>query len=177
MVDGEQNGNGRAADEEQRARVYHELRKIAESQMVRERQGHTLQATALVHEAYLRLASDGTAWRDRTHFYATAAEAMRRILIEHARRAATEKRGGAAKRVTLGTADACIELPLAQMAELYEAIDRLAVEDPRAAAVTRLRFLSGLSVEETARELATSVRSVHREWRFARAWLFDRLGS
>lgn len=158
--------------------LYDELRHIADHRMARERKGHTLQATALVHEAYLRLVrEDGDSWDSRRHFYAAAASAMARILIEHARCVNSEKRGGGARRVTLGAADAAIELDSEQAAAMHEALEQLEAEDESAAAVTRLRFLVGLSVEETARALNISVRSVHREWTFARARLFALLGA
>jgi RNA polymerase sigma factor (TIGR02999 family) len=157
--------------------VYDELRVIASRRMARERTGHTLQATALIHETYIRLVADDEAsWEERRHFYATASEAMRRILIEHARKVGAEKRGGAAQRVTFGGVDTPIELDLEQVGALHEALDRLEQEDERAASVTRLRFLAGLSVEETAKALSISIRSVRREWTFARARLFELLG-
>jgi RNA polymerase sigma factor (TIGR02999 family) len=156
--------------------VYEELRIIAQNRMRAERSGHTLQATALVHEAYMRLVRDDEiSWRSRRHFYGAAAEAMRRILVDHARKANSEKRGGSAKRVTLGTPESPMAMEPDQVLALDEALDKLEAEDPRAAAVTRLRFLSGLSVEETARTLEVSERSVFREWTYARARLFDLL--
>ena len=157
--------------------VYDELRMIAARRMAPERTGHTLQATALVNEAYMRLVDQDTAsWEGRRHFYATASEAMRRILVEYARKVGAEKRGGAVQRVTLGAADTPLELDLEQVSALHEALELLEREDGRAAEVTRLRFLAGLSVEETAKALSISVRSVHREWTFARARLFELLG-
>lgn len=157
--------------------VYDELRIIAARRMLPERCGHTLQVTALVHEAYLRLVDeDESSWDGRRHFYATASEAMRRILIEHARRVGTDKRGGGVRRVTLGSVDIPVEIDVEQVAALHDALDLLEREDGRAAAVTRMRFLAGLSVEETALSLSISVRSVHREWTFARARLFELLG-
>ena len=158
--------------------LYVELREIADRRMGSERKDHTLQATALVHEAYLRLVQQqSVAWECRRHFYAAAASAMQRILIEHARRVGAEKRGGAARRVTLGAADAAVELDCEQAAGLHEALELLEAEDEQAAAVTRMRFLAGLSVEQTAAALSISVRSVHREWTFARARLFEILGA
>ncbi len=157
--------------------VYGELRALAARHMAPERNGHTLQVTALVHEAYLRLVDeDSSSWKERRHFYATASSAMRRILIEHARVARTQKRGGALRRVTLGSADTPMELDVEQAAALHDALEVLEREDARAAAVARLRFLVGLSVAETARQLSISERSVAREWTFARARLYDLLG-
>ena len=156
--------------------VYDELHRMADRRMAPERREHTLQATALVHEAYLRLFErEDAAWSDRRQFYSAAAAAMRRILIEHARRVNRDKRGGSAQRVTLGAEDAALELDFVQVAGLNDALDRLEAEDERAAAVTRLRFLVGLSVEETAQALSISARSVHRNWTFARARLFQML--
>lgn len=157
-------------------RIYGELRRLAASRMADERHHHTLQATALVHEAWVSLAGNHRIeWRDRGHFYAAASEAMRRILIDHARRARAEKRGGGAQRVTLGAVDAAIELDAERVLALDEALDKLAAEDERAAAVARLRFLTGLSVEETALALDVSERTVRREWTYARARLAELL--
>lgn len=158
--------------------VYDELKEIASKRMGGERSGHTLQATALVHEAWMRLSGDDDMeWRSRGHFYAAAAEAMRRVLVDHARRAKSLKRGGDRHRVTLGAAEGAVEIDADRLIALDEALDRLAAEDERASAVARLRFLSGLSVEETAQALDISVRSVHREWTYARARLLELLGA
>ncbi len=157
--------------------VYDEMRVIARKHMAGERADHTLQATALVHEAYVRLVGDEhMQWRDRRHFYAAAAEAMRRVLIDHARRVRSLKRGGEHARVTLGAPEGPVDMDADQILALDDAIEKLAAEDERAAAVTRLRFFSGLSVEETARVLEISERSVHREWTYARARLAELLG-
>lgn len=156
--------------------VYDELKVLARSRMSRERSNHTLQATALVHEAFMKLAKDdGVEWRERGHFFGAAAEAMRRILIDHARRAKSEKRGGGQACVTLGAAESQFELDADQALAMADALDALAKEDPQAAEVTRLRFFSGLSVEETAEALGVSERSVYREWSYARARLFELL--
>ena len=156
--------------------VYEELRTIARQRMSRERANHTLQATALVHEAYARLLGDQDMdWHDRGHFYGAAAEAMRRVLIDHARRVGSQKRGGDRHRVTLGAPESPVELEVEQVLALDDALDRLAAEDARAAEVTRLRFLAGLTVEETARSLEISERSVAREWAFAKARLTELL--
>ena len=159
------------------ALLYRELRLIADRRMASERRGHTLQATALVHETYLRMLSqEEVGWNNRQHFYAAAASAMSRILIDHARQLNSEKRGGHCGRVTLGLNDIAVELDSHQAAGLHEALALLEKEDERAAAVTRLRFLIGLSVGETAEALGISERSIHREWAFARARLFKILG-
>ncbi len=157
--------------------VYEELRGIASRRFGRERSGHTLQATALVHEAYMRLIGTREAtWEERGEFYAAAAEAMRRVLIDHARKVGSQKRGGDRDRVTLGAAEGELELNAERVLDLNDALDRLGDEDPRAASVARLRFLSGLTVEETAGVLNISVRSVHREWTYARARLVEFMG-
>lgn len=154
--------------------LYSELREIADQRMAGERVGHTLQATALVHEAWMRLAEHQNAdWRDRGHFLAAASEAMRRILIDHARRAGAAKRGGDRDRVTLGSLGAELEVDAEEAVLLAEALVRLGRSDPAAAEVTRLRFFAGLSVEDTARALGITVRTVHREWVYARARLFE----
>ncbi len=154
--------------------VYEELRKLARARMANEPADHTLQATALVHEAWLRLVGDAPVeWRDRGHFFAAASEAMRRVLVDHARRAGAEKRGGAAARVTLGTADEPIELPAQRALEVEDALAALERSDARAAAVARLRLLCGLTVDETAQALAISARTVHREWEWAKARLMQ----
>jgi RNA polymerase sigma factor (TIGR02999 family) len=154
--------------------VYAELHGIAGGRMHGERAAHTLQATALVHEAWLRLVDHRNAdWRDRGHFFAAASEAMRRILIDYARRAGADKRGGDRERVTLGALESEVEVAPAEAVALAEALVRLEQHDPRAAEVTRLRFFAGLSVEDTARALGVTVRTVLREWTYARARLFE----
>jgi RNA polymerase sigma factor (TIGR02999 family) len=157
--------------------VYGELRRLAKAQMRHERPDHTLQTTALVHEAYLRmLGAQNPPWNDRVHFFRAAAEAMRRILIEHARRRRRIKRGGDRVRVTLSGLKLGISEDPDTILALDDALGRLDKRDPRAADVVRLRFFAGLSVEETAKALEVSARTVKREWSFARAWLFDALG-
>ena len=157
--------------------VYEELRSIARQRMARERANHTLQATALVHEAYGRLlGEEDYAWDDRGHFYAAAAQAMQRVLIDHARKVGSQKRGGDRFRVTLGAPDAPIEMEAEGVLALHDALEVLERDDARAAEVTRLRFLAGLTVDETARALGISERSVAREWNYAKARLTDLLG-
>ena len=154
--------------------VYDELRSIARQRMAGERSGHTLQATALVHEAYGRLLGEADpSWDDRRQFYAAAAQAMQRVLIDHARRVRSQKRGGELQRVTLGSPEAPVEMESNKMIALDSALRRLQDEDPRAADVTRFRFIVGLSVEETAQAMGISERSVAREWSFARARLIS----
>ena len=157
--------------------VYAELRAAARGQLRHERSDHTLQATALVHEAYLRLLNGAyPTWNDRQHFFRAAAEAMRRILVEHARRRARVKRGANPLRVSLSDVDSAVEHDPAEILALNAAIRRLEEQDLTAADIVRLRFFAGLSVEETAQMLDVSERTVKREWAFARAWLYDALG-
>jgi len=166
------------------AQVYDELRAIAHARMRGERVGQTIQSTELVHEAYMRLKpADGRAWESRAHFFAAAAEAMRRILIERARAKGRIKRGGDAEgrpapRVTLNI-DEVAALADDQDPEtiiaLDHAIDRLSENDERAARIVRLRFYAGLSVEEVAEILEASPRTILRDWAFARAWLYGEL--
>jgi RNA polymerase sigma factor (TIGR02999 family) len=156
--------------------VYEELRAVAGAHLRHERPDHTLQATALVHEAYLRmLGGHDLPWKDRAHFFRAAAEAMRRILIEHARKRGRIKRGGDRVRIELTGANLGAEQDLEEILALDEALRRLEEQDPRSADVVRLRFFAGLSVEETAKALDISERTAKREWSFARAWLYDAL--
>ena len=157
--------------------VYDQLRKIAQQRMKDEKPGHTLQATALVHEAYLRLVRNQKLnWSSRAQFYVAAAQAMQRILVEHARAKKRLKRGGDRQPVVSNVVDLARDENLEDVVALHEAIDRLEGEDPRAALVTRLRFYAGLTVEETAKAMKVSERTVMREWVYARSWLHDALG-
>jgi RNA polymerase sigma factor (TIGR02999 family) len=155
------------------AQIYDQLRGIAQAKLRDERAGHSLQPTELVHEAYLRLQNHPSiAEAGRVRFLHAAAEAMRRILIDHARARGRAKRGGGMKRSIVDVSDlAALENP-ADVLNLNEAIQRLEQIEPRAAMVLKLRFFAGLSVEETAEALSLSGRTVKREWQFARAWLF-----
>jgi RNA polymerase sigma factor (TIGR02999 family) len=156
--------------------VYNELRVLAASQMREERADHTLQPTALVHEAYLRLAGHRAGFRSRIHFYGAAAQAMRRILVDYARSRAAVKRGQREPLVDLDrVAAAGIDRQL-DLVALDEALDRLTAVAPRAAKVVELRFFGGLSVEEAAAFLDISPATVKRQWSFARAWLYRALG-
>jgi RNA polymerase sigma factor (TIGR02999 family) len=157
--------------------VYGELHRLASAQMRHERADHTLQTTALVHEAYLRmLGGQNPPWNDRAHFFRAAAEAMRRILIEHARKHRRIKRGGDRARVSLSGLNLGVTEDSDTILALDDALRRLDKQDPRVADVVRLRFFAGLSVGETAKALEVSERTVKREWSFARAWLFDAVG-
>ena len=156
--------------------VYEELRKLAASRMNAERSDHTLQATALVHEAYLRLVGDRKQpWANRAHFFAAAAEAMRRILIDHARARQGPRRGGGLRKLPADVIDLATTQDPDQILALDEAITRLEQQDPDAGRVVRLRFFAGLSVEDTAGALGTSPRTVKREWAFAKAFLLREL--
>jgi RNA polymerase sigma factor (TIGR02999 family) len=155
--------------------LYDELRKLARRRMDQEPPGHTLQATALVHEAYLRLVGDdGAGWESRGHFFAAAAEAMRRILVEQARRHGAQKRGAGARPVPLDDADLPVELDLGDSLDLVpldEALHRLEEYDARKSEVVKLRFFAGLTIEQTAAALGVTSRTVNRDWIAARAWL------
>jgi RNA polymerase sigma factor (TIGR02999 family) len=153
--------------------VYDQLRQLAAQRLAQEKTGQTLQATALVHEAYLRLVDSDQAsqWNSRGHFFAAAAEAMRRILVDQARRKGSQRRGGSRQRRQLLDADRS-EAPLHdELLDLDEALARLAATDPQAAEVVKLRVFAGMTVEEIAQVQGTSPRTVKRNWAYARAWL------
>jgi RNA polymerase sigma factor (TIGR02999 family) len=157
--------------------VYGELRRLAGVLSGRLPPGQTLQPTALVHEAYLRLVGDrDPGWNGRRHFFGAAARAMRDILIEQARRKGSQKHGGRARRVDLAEGLAIIEPPAEDLLAVDEAIQRLRTEKPHLAEIAMLRYFAGLSVEETAEVLGISASTLAREWRFARAWLARHLG-
>jgi RNA polymerase sigma factor (TIGR02999 family) len=168
--------------EPQRARelvpiVYEELRKLAEARLAREPTGQTLQATALVHEAYLRLVGDvdGPAWENRGHFFAAAAEAMRRILVEKARHKRRRRHGGGLRRIDLDRVAPCDDDAAGNLLALQEALDQLTANEPVAAEVVKLRYFAGLSAEQAASALDISLRTANRHWAYARAWLYRRL--
>jgi RNA polymerase sigma factor (TIGR02999 family) len=153
--------------------VYAELRRIARRQMSRERDGHTLQATALVNEAFIRLSGqEKHSWQDRAHFYAVCAQVMRRVLIDHARAHARDRRGGGTLSVALDEAAVLAGEGAAELVALDEALRALEAVDPRKGRVVALRYFAGLSVEETAEVLGVSPATVGREWRRAKAWLY-----
>jgi RNA polymerase sigma factor (TIGR02999 family) len=153
--------------------VYDELRRLAAHKLAHEQPGQTLQPTALVHEAYLRLVDHEQAqhWNSRGHFFGAAAEAMRRILIDNARRKKAEKHGGTHRRIDLAEAEPVADARPEDLVELGDALDRLAGEDATAAVVARLRLFAGLSVEDAAQALGVSRAAAYRDWTYARAWL------
>jgi RNA polymerase sigma factor (TIGR02999 family) len=158
--------------------VYDELRRLAAHKLAQEKAGHTLQATALVHEAYLRLVNQPEArardWKGRGHFFAAAAEAMRRILVESARRKASLKRGGDQARQPLDLAGVPLRRPPEELLAVHDALDALAGIDPRAAEVVKLRYFAGFTLDEAAEILGISPRTADSLWAYARAWLFAR---
>jgi RNA polymerase sigma factor (TIGR02999 family) len=157
--------------------VYDELRKLAAARMADEAHDQTLQPTALVHEAYLRLVgpADAVRWDNRGHFFAAAAEAMRRILVDRARRRAAQKRGGAARRVAWDDQLALADSPDEDLLVLDEALGELEQHDPQAAVFVKLRYFSGLNHQEAAEMLGVSRRIADRVWAVAKAWLYQRL--
>lgn len=164
-------GDPRAADQ-LLPMVYEELRKLAAARMAQEKPGQTLQATALVHEAWLRLAgSDQQQWRGRSHFFGAAAEAMRRVLIDQARRKASSKRGAGQSPEEWHESAVASPAPTEEMLAVHEALDSLAADDATAAEVVKLRYFVGLTIPEIADVLGISPRSADRHWLFARAWL------
>lgn len=153
--------------------VYDELRRLAGSYMRRERVDHTLQATALVHEAYLKLVEQRSVdWQSRAHFFGVAAQLMRRILIDHARGHTRQKRGGEQRKVSLDEAFVFSEKQADELLAVDDSLNRLAEIDPRQARVVELRFFGGLSVEEAAEVLGVSPKTVKRDWSVAKAWLY-----
>ena len=175
MLDSINRGDPKAADE-LFPLVYRELRQLAASKMAAEQPGHTLQPTALVHEAWLRLVGGGEQRFDgRGHFFAAAAEAMRRILIERARRKQTAKRGAGFERLDLEHADVAIHASDETLLLVNDALDKLTKEDPQAAELVNMRFFAGMTNDEAAAALGVSVRTAKRHWTFARAWLYDEI--
>ncbi|MFO0836423.1 MAG: sigma-70 family RNA polymerase sigma factor [Phycisphaerales bacterium] len=158
--------------------VYEELKAMAESHLRQERSGHTLQATALVHEAYLKLVEQrSTDWQNRGHFFAIAAQAMRRILCNHARDRSRQKRGGKRKRVDLSDSIVLADAPEVEFDTLDDALMKLGAMDERKVRIVELKFFAGLSIEEIAQFLEVSTATVKREWTLAKAWLARELAS
>jgi RNA polymerase sigma factor (TIGR02999 family) len=175
LLDRAQQGDPRAA-EELLPLVYNELRKLAAAKMANEAPGQTLQPTALVHEAWLRLTGPAEQhWNGRGHFFAAAAEAMRRILVENARRKLALRHGGGQERVDLAGLELAANPSDDQVLDVSEALDELAALDARQAEMVKLRFFAGLQLEEIAAVYGVSVKTVQRDWIHARAWLFERL--
>lgn len=176
VLAGMKRGDEGSADELLRL-VYNELRRIAAWKMANESSAHTLQPTALVHEAWLRLtASDGWNWQNRAHFFGAAAEAMRRILIDRARRRNALRRGGDQQRVDLADFDVAAAMPDdARLLALDEALQKLATEDPQKAELIRLRYFAGLTIEQAAETLEISRATAKRWWSFSRAWLYEEM--
>jgi RNA polymerase sigma factor (TIGR02999 family) len=175
MLDRAQAGDPKAA-EELLPLVYEELRKLAAHKMANEAAGHTLQPTALVHEAWLRVAGGGQQhWNSRGHFFAAAAEAMRRILIDAVRRKRSQQRGGNWQRIELDESALVLERPAAEMLDIDAALDKLAREDPMAADLVKLRYFVGLTAPEAAEALNISPRTADRLWAYARSWLREEL--
>lgn len=151
--------------------IYGELKRLARAYLRRERPDHSMHATDLVHEAYLRLAGDTAEWQDRAHFFGVAAQAMRRILVDHARAHRAQKRGGGGEPLPLDEALSLSTTETDHLVELDEALDRLMAIDARQGRIVELRFFAGMSVDETAEVLGCGARTVNREWRVAQAWL------
>jgi RNA polymerase sigma factor (TIGR02999 family) len=176
LLSGIEAGDPRAA-EQLLPLVYDELRKLAAQKLAQEKPGQTLQATALVHEAYLRLVDTEKAqgWDSRGHFFAAAAEAMRRILIDQARAKRSEKRGGARKRLDIDAIELATTASPDQLLALDDALAKLARGDPAAARLVELRYFAGLTVEEAGKALGMSTATAYRHWNYARVWLHGEL--
>jgi RNA polymerase sigma factor (TIGR02999 family) len=155
--------------------VYDELRQLAAHKLAQEKPGQTLQATALVHEAYVRLVDREQRWDSRGHFFAAAAEAMRRTLIDRAREKHAQKRGGGRKRLDIDALDLATQATPDQLLALDEVLAKLAGEDPAAARLVELRYFAGLTVEEAGKALGMSTATAYRHWKYARAWLHSEL--
>jgi RNA polymerase sigma factor (TIGR02999 family) len=170
-------GGDQAALEQLMPLVYSELRRLAANYLRRERQGHTLQPTALVNEAYLKLVDQrNPKWQNRAHFYGIAAQVMRRILVDHARMRDAEKRGGAKQqRLSITSAEAISTKPNFDVLALHEALEELTAMDPQQGKIVELKFFGGLSIEEVAEVLGIGHATVERDWKMARAWLRRKL--
>lgn len=176
ILDRVQQGESKAAAE-LLPLVYEELRKLAARNMAHERPGHTLQPTALVHEAWVRLTEKDCPWENRRHFFAAAAEAMRRILIERARRRKVLAKGGFAEPTEWTESKVAVSAPADEVLAVHEALTGLAAEDAVAAELVKLRYFVGLSMPEAAEALGLPLRSAERLWTFARAWLRHEIGT
>lgn len=175
VLDAMSKGDSRAS-EELLPLVYEELRKLAAARMAQEAAGQTLQPTALVHEAWLRLVGDGKrTWENRSHFFGAAAEAMRRILIERARRKSRLKRGGGQALLDIADFDVAAAMPDDKILLVNDALEEFKAEDPQKARIVLMKFFAGLTNEQVAEVLNLNERTVRRQWEFAKAWLFDRI--
>jgi RNA polymerase sigma factor (TIGR02999 family) len=175
MLQAISSGDGRAS-EELLPLVYTELRRLAAARMAQEPAGQTLQATALVHEAWLRLVGDGDrTWQNRAHFFGAAAEAMRRILVENARRKSRLKRGGGQVRLDVEDLDLAATTPDEKILLMDEALEQLQADDAEKARIVVLKFFGGLTNQEVAESLRVTERTVERQWAYAKAWLFRRI--
>ena len=152
--------------------VYQELRQLAAQKMARESPGQTLQATALVHEAWMRVGGENQRWESRAHFFGAAAEAMRRVLIDRARSKRAVIHGGGKERVDIGDVEIVVELQDDELLEVHESLDSFAAHDPQKAELVKLRYFAGLTLEEAAGVLGISFAMAKRYWAYARAWLF-----
>jgi RNA polymerase sigma factor (TIGR02999 family) len=158
--------------------VYDELRRLAAFRLAKEHPGHSLQRTALVHEAYFRLVGSAEGqqrWNSVGHFFGAAAEAMRRILVESARRKQSMRHGGEHQRVDVNLLDVQEDVKTSELLELNEALNELAIEEPKVAEVVKLKYFAGLTLAEIANAMGISVRTANRHWAFAKAWLYHRL--
>ena len=171
LLDTLQEGDPMAADQ-LLVLVYSELRRLATAKMAREAPGQTLQPTALVHEAWMRLGGDGQRWENRAHFFGAAAEAMRRILIDRARRKLAARHGGGSERLDVDEVEIAAPAKDDELLAVHEALDKLAAHDARKAELVKLRYFAGLSIEEAADVLGISAPTAKRDWAYARAWLF-----
>ncbi len=170
------NGGDASALERLLPLVYDELRRLARSYLRRERPDHTLQPTALVNEAYLRLVGQDTPWQNRAHFFGVAAQTMRRILVDYARARGAEKRGGEFRKVSLDDVISLSDERVPALIELDEALKRLAEIDPDAVRLVELHFFAGLPMKEVAEALGQSERTAYRNWRFVKSWLGEQIG-
>lgn len=176
LINASAQGDVRARDELY-ARIYEQLRQLARRQMRQERAGHTLQPTAVVNEAFLRLVEGNRNWDNRKHFFLSAASAMRRVLIDHARARRAAKRGSGGLHLSLLDSDAPVGALDVNLLDLEQALAELERLNPRLARIMELRYFAGFNVEETAEALELSTATVKREWSYARAWLIDRMGT
>jgi RNA polymerase sigma factor (TIGR02999 family) len=175
---GKLRAGNRDAEVELMSQVYSELRRIAGASMRRERPNHTLQPTELVNEAYLRIVGQPSKeWKDRAHFFAVASQVMRCILVDYARARTADKRGGGAVKLNIDEIQVAFDVRSEDVLDLHNALDRLAEWDPRQSRVVELRIFGGLNLEEIADVLGASTRTVKRDWRLARAWLYGQMNT